>query len=152
MIRQRNGPPQLPKTTILNNRIVDIAKKKGGVIAGSFALKAFNPNYDRTVSDIDIIAKNPSKFAISVMNELNKLYGKKRFRVVKGVNAYRIHDEQNMRYVADIVNYPIRQNQYAQVQGVRVAQPEFVFEGKRKKARTSLGMGLGRMPDIRRFI
>lgn len=138
--RRRDGQPQLPKTTVLNNRIVQIAQKEGGIIAGSYALKTYNPKYRKHISDVDIIAKNPLNFAITLTDKLNKSYGKTRFRVVKGVNAYRVYDRNRTTYVADIVQYPIKQKDYSQIGGARVAKPEFVFRGKRRKARTRSGM------------
>ncbi len=138
--RRNNGSPTLPKTNTLNNRIVNLAKKQGGIIAGSYALKSHSPKYKKRVNDIDIISKSPAAFAEKLVAKLNVMYGKKRFKVIKSVNAYRIYDTSNINYVADIIAYPINKKDYKTIDGVKMATPDFVYKGKRRKARTSSKM------------
>lgn len=135
-LKQKNKKPNIPNTNILNSRIIQYAKNNNGIIAGSFALKVYNPKYKKKINDIDIISKNPRLFAVKLANYLNTEYNTNRFSVVKGVHAYRIYDKNRAIYVADIVSYPINKNEYEKVNGLKAAKPEFVFKGKRKKYRT----------------
>jgi hypothetical protein len=112
--------------------IASYASQLGGVIAGGTALKFFSPNYH--TSDVDIITtSNRHLFAQSLVNRLNAQYGP-RFRVIAGNRAARVFDRIERKYVADIVNYPLREEHIVSVgpkgSNFKVTTPEHVFAGR----------------------
>lgn len=122
--------PSNPQLYGVPHAIASYASGMGGVIAGGTALKFYSPNY-RT-SDVDIITNsNRHMFAQMLVNRLNSQYGN-RFRVLPGHRAVRIFDVSQRKYVADIVNYPLPEENVLKFENFNIVSPEHVFAGKMK--------------------
>jgi hypothetical protein len=125
--------PSLPKSDSITNSLIFHASNLGGVIADGTALRFYNTNW-RT-SDVDIVTKhNKVLFANQLVKRLQQQHGN-RFKIVNKNRAVSIYDNKTQRFVADVVNYPIEEEQIIQVKngGVyNIANPDYVFKGKLK--------------------
>jgi len=136
----------------ISDDVISIVKQNNGIVVGSYALSIFNPM--QTFNDIDIIHSNPVKLAGNIVITLNKKYGENRFRVVKSYNAFRIYDNRERQYIIDVARYPIKSSDYVNVNGLKVAKPEFVLRGKKKQyvgSKIFRTVGMPRI-DIRKFL
>jgi len=103
------------------------------VITGSYALRYYKPHY--VARDIDIVTPYKKSVSYNIVNNLNVKYNN-RFEVRKSYNAYRVWDKKKHGYVLDIASYPIHQNDYTVVNGMKVAKPRYVIRGKIRRVRT----------------
>jgi len=136
----------------LISEIISAVKQNNGIIVGSYALSIFNPM--QTFNDIDIIHPNPNKLSGNIVIKLNKKYEQDRFKVIKSYNAFRIYDNQNGEYIVDVARYPIKNGEYVNVNGLKVARPEFVLRGKGKQQvgrKIFRSVGIPKV-DIRKFL
>jgi len=138
--------------TQISNEIISTVKQNNGIIVGSYALSIFNPM--QTFNDIDVIHSNPNKLSENIVIVLNKKYGKDRFKVIRSYNAFRIYDNREGEYIIDVARYPIKSSDYVNVNGLKVARPEFVLRGKKKQyvgKKIFKTVGMPRI-DIRKFL
>jgi len=110
--------------------IIEYARKKKAIILGSLAQK-YSIQYSRTPEDVDIRYKDKEAFARTASKYLNKRLGQAgRFVPEKSYTATRIKDTRTGKYVADVVQVPIKRRDYTRTNGLRIATPSYILRGK----------------------
>lgn len=135
--KQLRPTPKLPRSPRIEKKILDIVKKKGDVVGGSYAQEALlKSKFARKHKDIDILSTNRKALIKSIKSKLgNQVKIKKKF---KSIQVF-----YKGKQVADIVEYGIGEGGYAKKfgfvkhKGLKIARPEGRLGGKVLQ----LGMG-----------
>jgi len=80
---------KLPKTTELQAKILELARKEGAAVTGSFAQKALLKK-SRGFTDIDIVTKNPRSFTLKLKKQLKEQIRIKKVQIKSKQGTFQI--------------------------------------------------------------
>jgi len=122
---------KLPKTTKVQSKIIDIARKEGAAVTGSYAQKVLVKG-SRRFKDIDIVTESPKRLSTLIKKELGKKVTVKKVEITTPqgkFSIYRIVDETG-KVIADIdpLKYAeegfIKKFPIYEVEGLRLVSPQ----------------------------
>ncbi len=137
VLKQLRDKPSLPKVSKTHKGILDIVKKRGDIVSGSFAQQSLlKKKFTRGFKDLDIITKNRPE----LIRELRRRFGK---RIKFKERLVSIEVRINGKPVADLVEFAkgeggfVKKFKSIEVGGIKLVDPRSRLGGKL----TQLSMG-----------
>ena len=105
--KQLKIKPTLPKVSNIEKKILDIVKKRGDIVGGSFAQRTLlKKQFTRKFKDLDIVSKNPKSLAKDIKLKLGKRVRIETVTITdspKGkFNVIKVYDRKTNKLIADL--------------------------------------------------
>ncbi|KKK94167.1 hypothetical protein LCGC14_2685560, partial [marine sediment metagenome] len=144
--KQLKETPKLAPTTTAEKRVLNVVKKRGDAVSGSFAQESLlKKQFTRRHKDLDILTKNRPK----LIADLKKEFGKNIKFKGKKVSIEAI---VNNKVIADLIDFKVGESGFAKKFGVNKVQGVNLVSQKARLASKVHQLGIGKRGKVLRDI